>query len=219
MDNIKVLLSSKRQEISNSIDVLVKFFKSVVREKDDKINVLLEENKSLRRAKNKVKKTINVGELKADKLNNRLLKKIIKKEIKISKQKNEIKKLQTETTEKNTIDTKNMTAFKVVALELEEKEKIIENNNSDIAMLRGKISELTTNIDDFTKKNEELINTVKILEEKNKKLDEVNNSQLKTIETITAELDDKKNKINVLKTSFIDILNDYNDILLRVQNG
>ena len=55
MDNIKVLLSSKRQEISNSIDVLVKFFKSVVREKDDKINVLLEENKSLRRAKNKVK--------------------------------------------------------------------------------------------------------------------------------------------------------------------
>ena len=49
-------------------------------------------------------------------------------------------------------------------------------------------------------------------------MEEVNKLQRKTIETITDELNEKKEKINELKEYFVDIANDYNDILLGISN-
>lgn len=150
-------------------------------------------------------------------MNNCFLKKILKKEIIIKKQRKEIMNLKTETSQKSIIDTKDMTAFKLVAIELDEKEKVIKNNIMNINNLEKEIENLNNIISNYERKIEDFELKVKKVEDENIKLQEYNNLQQKTIETITTELNNKKNKIEELRDYYMDILNDYNDILLRIE--
>lgn len=215
MDEIREILKIKKGDISGSLDKLVQSVSDILTQKNNRIYDLQNRVDYLENTTTKqinINNTIDINELKESKINNILIKKLIKKIIIINKQKHTIKKLQTKS---NTIDTsintKDLSAFKIIALELDEKEKIIKENLTTI-------NNLTDKINKYEKENKELNIAVENLKNKTDKLEEVNKLQNKTIEAITNELSDKKNKINELREYFVDIMNDYNDILLRVGN-
>lgn len=215
MDEIREILKTKKGDISGSLDKLVQSVSDILTQKNNKIYDLQNRVDYLENTTTKqitINNTININELKEGRINNILIRKIIKKTIVINKQKHTIKKLQTKN---NTIDTsintKDLSAFKIIALELDEKEKIIKDNLTTI-------NNLTEKFNKYEKENRELNIIVENLKNKADKLEEANKLQNKTIETITDELDDKKDKINELKEYFVDIMNDYNDILLRISN-
>lgn len=220
MDNVKNLLLVKRKEISTTLDVFIDNIKNILKQKNEKIVLLTEEISELKSKKTKKSgksKNVDIFELKKTKMNNCFLKKILKKEIIIKKQRKEIMNLKTETSQKSIIDTKDMTAFKLVAIELDEKEKVIKNNIMNINNLEKEIENLNNIISNYERKIEDFELKVKKVEDENIKLQEYNNLQQKTIETITTELNNKKNKIEELRDYYMDILNDYNDILLRIE--
>jgi hypothetical protein len=160
MDDIKKILLSKRGEVSSSLDELASVVKDILKQKNAKILELQSENEELKTnntKKTKIKYNISITELLEIKANNRLLKKLFKKEKIIKKQKDKIIKLELENAEKNTIDTKEMTAFKLVAIELDEKEKIIKQNVLTI-------TNLNKQVDEQNKENEKLNNIVNDLQ-------------------------------------------------------
>ena len=214
MENIRNLLSTKRKEISDSLDIVINNFKKVINEKNNKIS---DYKKEINILKTKTKKTITITDLKEYKINNKLIYKLYKNVLKIKKLKKDIIKIQKNSNEIS-INAKDMTAFKLVAVELDKKEKIIKENKDTINNLNNKIKELENKIENQLKENNNLNNTINKLKNDNIKLLDTNNLQSKTIETFTIELNNKKNKINELKSCFFDILNDYNDILLKVEN-
>lgn len=215
MDEIQKILRGKKGDISSSLDKLTQVVSEILTQKNNKIYDLQNRIDYLENTTAKqitINNTINTNELKECRVNNILIKKLIKKIILINKQKHTIKKLQTKN---NTIDTsintKDLSAFKIIALELDEKEKIIKDN----LVL---INNLTEKSNKYEKENKELNIIIENLKNKADKLEEVNKLQNKTIETITDELSNKNEKVNELKEYFVDIVNDYNDILLGISN-
>ena len=216
MDEIQKILRGKKGDISSSLDKLTQVVSEILTQKNNKIYDLQNRIDYLENTTAKqitINNTINTNELKEYRVNNILIKKLIKKIILINKQKHTIKKLQTKqnTTLDTSINTKDLSAFKIIALELDEKEKIIKDN----LVL---INNLTEKSNKYEKENKESNIVIENLKNKSDKLEEVNKLQRKTIETITDELNDKKEKINELKEYFVDIVNDYNDILLGISN-
>ena len=216
MDEIQKILRGKKGDISSSLDKLTQVVSEILTQKNNKIYDLQNRIDYLENTTAKqitINNTINTNELKECRVNNILIKKLIKKIILINKQKHTIKKLQTKqnTTLDTSINTKDLSAFKIIALELDEKEKIIKDN----LVL---INNLTEKSNKYEKENRESNIVIENLKNKSDKLEEVNKLQRKTIETITDELNEKKEKINELKECFVDIVNDYNDILLEISN-
>ena len=216
MDEIQKILRGKKGDISSSLDKLTQVVSEILTQKNNKIYDLQNRIDYLENTTAKqitINNTINTNELKEYRVNNILIKKLIKKIILINKQKHTIKKLQTKqnTTLDTSINTKDLSAFKIIALELDEKEKIIKENLTTI-------NNLTEKINKYEKENKELNIAVENLKNKTDKLEEVNKLQNKTIETITDELSNKNEKVNELKEYFVDIVNDYNDILLGINN-
>ena len=215
MDEIQKILKVKKGDISSSLDRLTQVVSEILTQKNNRIYDLQNRIDYLENTTTKqitINNTININELKESRVNNILIKKIIKKILVINKQKHTIKKLQTKN---NTIDTsintKDLSAFKIIALELDEKEKTIKDN----LVL---INNLTEKSNKYEKENKELNIIIENLKNKADKLEEVNKLQNKTIETITDELSNKNEKVNELKEYFVDIVNDYNDILLGISN-
>ena len=216
MDEIQKILRGKKGDISSSLDKLTQVVSEILTQKNNKIYDLQNRIDYLENTTAKqitINNTININELKECRVNNILIKKLIKKIILINKQKHTIKKLQTKqnTTLDTSINTKDLSAFKIIALELDEKEKIIKDN----LVL---INNLTEKSNKYEKENKELNIIIENLKNKADKLEEVNKLQNKTIETITDKLSNKNEKVNELKEYFVDIVNDYNDILLRINN-
>lgn len=218
MEDLDIFLSEQKLIILNSLDKLSKTAANIIVQKNNKIISLNTENSLLNEdIKSKFKKNIksitSTKELYLVKENNKLIKKLVRKEKKNKELKKNILEIQKEIENKSFINTKDMTAFKIVALELEEKEKIIGNNKNLISKLENDKKNLLSELEKVKSEKLELENKIGYIENKNKDIENVNNLQINTIETITKELKNKNEKIMELKNYFIEILDNFNDLL------
>ena len=212
MDSLKNLLALKKGEISSSLDLFMSEFKRVVEDKNKKIIALTLQSKV------KLVKLPDIAVLWELKSNNTILKKNLKKVIKIKKENKKLRNLlkESKNSEKNILDTKNMTAFKVIALDLEEKEKILKKKDDYIGECQNKIEKLELNINALSAANDNLKEEISLLHKKNKDLVTLNSLQSETINSLKATLDSKNRSLEDLKDSFMELLNKYNDILIEV---
>lgn len=223
MDNIKNLLFDKRNEVENVLDNLSNIVKEIIDKKNKEIFTSKKELETLKLStsdkkainfeyvKNAVKSTID--ELRTCKINHKLIKKLIKKQVKCRK----YKKYVEESKQNLGIDTQNFAAFKVVAAELEEKEKINEQNRNTIATLTREKEDLMGKINLFLREIEGIKVKVETLNRENSNLVELNKVQSSTIETLTSELKNKSEKVAELKNYFLEILDNYNDLIQEVE--
>lgn len=221
MEDLDTFLSGQKLVILNSLDKLSKTAANIIVQKNNKILSLNTKNSLLNEdIKSKFKKNIksitSAKELYLIKENNNLIKKLIRKERKNKELKKNILEIQREVNNKSFINTKDMTAFKIVALELEEKEKIIGSNKILIGKLENDNKSLLSELEKVKVEKLELENRIGYLENKNKDIENVNNLQINTIETITKELQNKNEKTMELKNYFMEILDNFNDLLQMV---
>lgn len=209
MNNLKNLIADKKKDISSCLDLFMLDVKKAIEEKNNKIIAL----NSL--PKFKIILFSNIDILIELKNNNKTFKKIINNIIKIKKENKKLKNSILENSEKNIIDTKNMTAFKIIALDLEEKEKLIKKKDDYIKECEYKITKLEENISILNSNNGDLKKEIETLNKKNNDLNNINTLQTRTIETLQNELKSKNEKIDDLKEGFMIILNKYNDILIE----
>ena len=209
MNNLKNLIADKKKDISSCLDLFMLDVKKAIEEKNNKIIAL----NSL--PKFKIILFSNIDILIELKNNNKTFKKIINNIIKIKKENKKLKNSILENSEKNIIDTKNMTAFKIIALDLEEKEKLIKKKDDYIKECEYKITKLEENISILNSNNGDLKKEIETLNKKNNDLNNINTLQTRTIETLQNELKSKNEKIDDLKEGFMTILNKYNDILIE----
>ena len=209
MDSLKNLIIDRKKDISSCLDLFMVDVKKIIEEKNNKIITL--------NSLPKVKPILfyDIGVLLELKTYNMTLKKIVKNIVKLKKENKKLKTNILENSEKNIIDTKNMAAFKIIALDLEEKEKLIKNKDDYIKECEYKITKLEENISILSSNNEDLKAEIEILNKKNDDLNSLNSLQTKTIETLKNELKNKSEKIDDLKENFMEILNKYNDILIE----
>ncbi|MDR1498676.1 MAG: hypothetical protein LBS34_00105 [Rickettsiales bacterium] len=221
MSEIGSVLQSKKVVVDDSIDRLLGTIQGIIVQKNNKILSLNGEINRLNeegQRKSKVSSVIipknmvsaSVNELLVIKKNNKLLRRLVKKELKLNELKQITVKSQIKGDEIDTINIKEMAAFKLIATELEEKEKVIENNK---IIIKNKDDENQ----EYGKKLKELYSRMEELSRENKKLTDSNGLQLSTIETLTTEMQNKNRKIAELKAYFLEILDDYNDILQQVE--
>lgn len=222
MDNFKSLLFNKKNEINNSLEMFLSIVKEIISKKNNEILSLkkninkIDENKKINVFNKKLLKQlikVNIDKLQDNKSNNKYLKKIIKKELKIKNLNKTIKNIQNQ----GFINPKNMEAFKIVAIELEEKEKIINSNKSIINNLELENKNLNNKINLNIKEFENFRKKIDYLNNENTNLNDYNKLQSNTIETLTKELQNKNSKIKDLKNYFIEILDNYNDIIQQVE--
>jgi chromosome segregation ATPase len=227
MEEFKNFLLLKKAEVDEVTGGLLSTVSGLIMQKNnkiillnDKISELEKKNEEQNKAidNNLFKKVIKLSsaDLLKIKVNNKLLKKILKKELKIKNLKKIIIKLQKKNSKTNVINTKEMSAFKLIAIELDDKEKIIKENKIKINNLESEKDNLNKNINLYLSEIDDLKNKILLLDRENKQLTNTNNSQLQTIGTLTEELQNKNKKIMDLKDSFIEILDSYNDILEQV---
>ena len=209
MNNLKNLIADKKKDISSCLDLFMLDVKKAIEEKNNKIIAL----NSL--PKFKIILFSNIDILIELKNNNKTFKKIINNIIKIKKENKKLKNSILENSEKNIIDTKNMTAFKIIALDLEENEKLIKKKDDYIKECEYKITKLEENISILNSNNGDLKKEIETLNKKNNDLNNINTLQTRTIETLQNELKSKNEKIDDLKEGFMIILNKYNDILIE----
>ena len=191
-EEINNFLLEKKSLIFDSLDKLSKTASDIIVQKNNRILVINNEKHDLNKKIESLesikvsRKLPNINELLFIRKNNKLCKKLIKKEI------------------------------KVIARELEEKEKIIRNNNITIEKFDKERQLLLQEVENNRDSKNILEGKLSKLEIRNKELEEINNYQLNTIKTITNELKNKNEKIMELKDYFIQILDSYNDILQKV---
>ena len=243
MDNIKKILLESEKNINNSLDSLIIEIKNNIENKNKKLqelaskpklfifydrgclkrlkkyNLLLKNNLIKNNPKNKKCKIVllyDIEALKDFKKNNKLFKMFLKNILKLKKDNKKLKKTISNNSNKSTINTKDMSAFKLIALELEEKEKMLKESSIAIMEKDEKITNLENEIiilnTDLNKIEEE----ISVLTLNNKELSRINDLQLKTITKLETEIKDKVNGISELKESFLKLMEKYNDILVEV---
>ena len=222
MEKLDKFLLDEKILIFDSLDKLLKVASGIVVQKNNKIlainnekYLLGEQIRNLSEIKS-VKKLPSVSELISLRKNNRLSRKLLKKELKIKKLKSDIIKIKEESESKDFIDAREMTAFKVIAKELEEKEVTIRNNSLTIEKLDKEKQLLSQDLENSKNNTNMLEKKLLSLENRNQELEEINSYQLTTIKTLTNELKTKNEKIMELKEYFLKILDSYNDILQKV---
>ncbi len=220
MDSVKNLLFDKRNEINTLFDKLLSVVKDIIDRKNKQIFLLKKEIDTLNAKKindNNLKNKINIFKITTGKMyifknNNKLLKKAIEAEIRSNEVKIEynkkINQIKTEydeklTNDENKINTKDMTAFKIIAMELEEKEKINKNCFITIDELKNENKNLKNNVELFSKENKFLKNRIGVLDNKNLSLLNLTKTQANKIENLTKEAKDKDKKISKLKNYFL----------------
>jgi chromosome segregation ATPase len=225
MDNVELLLSDQKLEIFKSLDSLAKTAKDIISQKNKKIHVLDAENINLHEKlnnetkilkKNSIRLIPTTDELYSIRKNRKLSKALLNKEISLKNLKKNIIEIKKENDSKNIINSREMTAFKIIALELEEKEKIIKDNHILLETMENDKKNLTREKREMEKINSDLASNLEFLKTKNNNLENANITQLKTIETLSKELQSKGEKIVDLKNQFIQLLDNYNDILQRI---
>jgi hypothetical protein len=223
--DMKVLLEDQKSQIIGSLDSLSKTAGDIVLQRNKKIQILSAENETLRNRlanepvamrKNFLRIISTVEELHSLRDSNGLLKTLMRRELYIKNLKKNIKEIKKETEERGTLNSKDMAAFKILALELEEKEKTLKDNRVLIDNLENDKKNLT-----LEKKNTEALNSgmasdLELLRKKNRDLESASLTQLNTIETLSREIQSKNEKIIELKDQFIGLLDSYNDILQQI---
>lgn len=222
MEKLDKFLLDGKILIFDSLDKLLKVASDIVVQKNNKIltinnekYLLNEQIENLKEIKI-IKKLPSVIELISIRKNNKLSKKLLKKELKIKKLKNDIIKIKEESESKDLIDAREMTAFKVIARELEEKETMARNNSLTIEKLDREKQSLLQELESSKNNTNMLEKKLLNLENRNQELEEINSYQLTAIKTLTNELKTKNEKIMELKECFLKILDSYNDILQKV---
>lgn len=222
MEKLNDFLLDRKKLIFDLLDKLSKTASDIIIQKNNKILTINNEKyrldeqiEALKKTK-KARKIPDINDLFLSKKNNNLFKKLIKKELKIRKLRNDILKIKDESESNDFKDVREMTAFKVIARELEEKENIIRNNSLTIEKLDKEKQSLQQEL--ATSKNNESMLEKKLqnLEIKNRELEDNSDYQLSTIRTLTNEKKTKNEKIMELKEYFLEILDSYNDILQKV---
>ncbi|MDR2077366.1 MAG: hypothetical protein LBP39_00160 [Rickettsiales bacterium] len=218
-------MSDQKLEIFKSLDSLAKTAKDIISQKNKKIHVLDAENINLHEKlnnetkilkKNSIRLIPTTDELYSIRKNRKLSKALLNKEISLKNLKKNIIEIKKENDSKNIINSREMTAFKIIALELEEKEKIIKDNHILLETMENDKKNLTREKREMEKINSDLASNLEFLKTKNNNLENANITQLKTIETLSKELQSKGEKIVDLKNQFIQLLDNYNDILQRI---
>lgn len=208
MDDIKKILLEKKQEINISLDSFINDVKKNIDNKNKKIQELAN--------KPKIFIFYDIESLRDCKKNNTLFKLFLKNILKLKKDNKKLKKAISDNSNKSTINTKDMSAFRLIALELEEKEKILKENSISIIEKDEKITTLEkeiTLLNNTLNKTKEEINVLTL---NNKELNRINDLQLQTITKLENEIKDKVNSVGELKESFLKLMEKYNDILLEV---
>ncbi|MDR2778405.1 MAG: hypothetical protein LBB13_02790 [Rickettsiales bacterium] len=222
---VELLLSSQKLEILSSLTSLAKTTEDVISQKNKKIHLLTAENASLHEKlngelkiakKNSIKIITGVGELYALRKNRKLSRDLLAKEITLRNLRKSVSEIKKENDNKNIINSREMTAFKIIALELEEKEKIIKNNQILMESMENERKNLTREKKEIEKMNSEIMSDLEFLKVKNNNLENASLTQLKTIETLSKELQNKGEKVVDLKNQFLQLLDSYNDILQRI---
>lgn len=208
MDDIKKILLEKKQEINISLDSFINDVKKNIDNKNKKIQELAN--------KPKIFIFYDIESLRDCKKNNTLLKLFLKNILKLKKDNKKLKRAISDNSNKSTINTKDMSAFRLIALELEEKEKILKENSISIIEKDEKITTLENEIillNNTLNKTKEEINVLTL---NNKELNRINDLQLQTITKLENEIKDKVNSVGELKESFLKLMEKYNDILVEV---
>ena len=243
MDNIKKILFESEENIVNSLDSLMLEVKDNIENKNRKIqelankpklfifhdknylkelkkyNLLLKYNLVKNNPKNKKCKIVllyDIESLKDFRKNNKLFKLLIKNILKIKKDNRKLKKAISDNSNKSTINTKDMSAFKLIALELEEKEKMLKESSMALIEKDDKIANLENEIVSLNNNLNKLNEEINVLSLNNKELSRINDLQIKTITKLENDIKDKVNNINELKEYFLKLMEKYNDILVEV---
>lgn len=208
MDDIKKILLEKKQEINISLDSFMNDVKKNIENKNEKIKET--SNKS------KIVLFFDFDSIKEVRKNNKLLKKSLKIILDLKKQNKKLKKTINNNSDKNSINTKDMTAFKLIAIELEEKEKELTKYLEIIKEKENTIKILEQNIFDLNNKINNMEKNIENLKIENQEFSKINEIQTKTINVLELDVKNKNKAIGDLKESFIKLLDKYNDILIEV---
>jgi hypothetical protein len=221
MDNLKNTLDEQKTVIINSLDSLSQIAREVVQQKNKKIYLLASENNDLRGkitalGRGAAHIAAALGELRSLRGTNRLLRVLLKKESTILNLRKNIREIRKESEEKGTISGKDMTAFRIIALELEDREKMLRDSRILVESLENDRRTLA-----LEKKNADLLNSsltadLEASRKKNSDLESSSLTQLNTIETLSRELQGKNERVIELKDQFLRLLDSYNDILQKI---
>lgn len=208
MDDIKKILLEKKQEINISLDSFMNDVKKNIENKNEKIKET--SNRS------RIVLFFDFDSIKEVRKNNKLLKKSLKIILDLKKQNKKLKKTINNNSDKNSINTKDMTAFKLIAIELEEKEKELTKYLETIKEKENTIKILEQNIFDLNNKIDNMEKNIENIKIENQEFSKINEIQTKTINVLELDVKNKNKAIGDLKESFIKLLDKYNDILIEV---
>ena len=208
MDDIKKILLEKKQEINISLDSFMNDVKKNIENKNEKIKET--SNRS------RIVLFFDFDFIKEVRKNNKLLKKSLKIILDLKKQNKKLKKTINNNSDKNSINTKDMTAFKLIAIELEEKEKELTKYLETIKEKENTIKILEQNIFDLNNKIDNMEKNIENIKIENQEFSKINEIQTKTINVLELDVKNKNKAIGDLKESFIKLLDKYNDILIEV---
>lgn len=230
MGDFNTFLAEQKATVLDSLDRLAKTASNIIVQKNNRILELNEKNTQLTQLNEEKSNVISgklvdfrgkIRELRILRKNNTLERKLLEEKQKNRELKKKVHELKEELDEqvnnRNYLDPKDMTAFKIVALELEEKEKELEDSRIIHANLEKEKENLQQKIDRIMAIKVDLESKIATLENKNRSLENLGESQRSTIETIGRELRIKNEKIIELKSYFMDILNSYNDLMQTVE--
>ncbi|MDR3079149.1 MAG: hypothetical protein LBU15_03865 [Rickettsiales bacterium] len=221
IDNLRVLLEEQKSVIINSLDSLATVAREVVQQKNRKIYQLGGENSGLRERLGALGKGVLrivsvLEELRGLRKNNKLLRVLLKKELNMENLRKNIRELRRESEEGGRISGKDMTAFKIIALELEEKEKTLRDSRTLLDSLENDKKDLMAEKRALETQNSSLVTDLEALRKRNGDLETISMAQLATIEALTREIQSKNEKVLELKEYFIQLLDNYNDILQKI---
>ncbi|MDR2777652.1 MAG: hypothetical protein LBB24_02700 [Rickettsiales bacterium] len=225
IDSLKTLLGDQKSLIISSLNSLSETIRDVLLQKNKKIHLLSLENGKLQDRftselllvrKNFLNIISVLEELQSSKNNNRLFKILLKKELGIRNLRKNIREIKREAEGRGTLNSRDMTAFKIIALELEEKERVIKEDKVAIEALENDRKGLVLDKKNIERLNSSMSSDLELLRKKNGDLENINMAQLNTIETLSREMQSKNEKIIELKNQFIQLLDNYNDILQKI---
>jgi chromosome segregation ATPase len=225
MDYVKYLLEEEKTGVFSALENLQGIAQNLLQQKNKKIHLLSSENDELREQLNKLREKFCRSQSSSGAIvkvlrikwhNNYLRRALIAKEISLQQLKKNLMVVEEENKDKNLLNTREMTAFKVIALELEEKEKLANNYRVALETTEADKRNLLRENKELEKINFQWADNCENLKVKSHNLENTCSSQLNTIEAISRELQNKNEKVVELKHQFLDLVDSYNNLLQEI---